>query len=252
MRTTLLAAGLAASLTAQGAPAPTPITVSAAVSLTDALSAIAQEYADGGRGGVRFNFGASNVLARQIVQGAPVDVFISADDAQMDVVARAGLIQEGSRIDLLGNQLAVVVPSDRPRTFTGIAQIADPSFRRIAVGDPAAVPAGVYAKQYLEKEGLWGAVQPRIVPTPNVRAALAAVEAGAADAAIVYRTDARGALRAAVAWVVAADRGPRVVYPAAIVRGSRNAAESARFVGFLRSAAAERIFTRYGFTHLKK
>jgi molybdate transport system substrate-binding protein len=251
VRTSLWAIGLAMILTPQGVPQPSPITVSAAVSLTDALSAVATEYANAGRGGVRFNFGASNVLARQIVQGAPVDAFISADEAQMDVVAKAGLIQDGSRIRLLGNQLAVVVPNDRPRTFTSIAQIADPALRRIALGDPAAVPAGIYARQYLEQEGLWAAVQPRIVPTASVRGALAAVESGAADAAIVYRTDARGALRATVAWVVPADRGPRIVYPAAIVRGSRNAAEAARFLDFLRGAVAERTFSRYGFTRLK-
>lgn len=251
MRTTLIASCLALTLAGQGAPAPAPITVSAAVSLTDALSEIAKEYAGAGRGGVRFNFGASNVLARQIVQGAPVDLFISADAAQMDVVADAGLVQPDSRVNLLGNQLAVVVPNDRPRTFTGIAQIADPAFRRIALGDPAAVPAGIYAKQYLQKEGLWAAVESRIVPTANVRAALAAVESGAADTAIVYRTDARTALRATVAWVVPVDRGPGIVYPAAIVRGAKHAPEAARFLSFLRGATSERVFTRLGFTHLK-
>ena len=155
-------------------PAPAAITVSAAVSLTDALTAVAGEYANGGRGGVRFNFGASNVLARQVVNGAPVDLFISADEAQMDVVSRAGLIKDGSRVDLLSNQLAVVVPSDRPRTFGSINDLAGPSFRRIAIGDPAAVPAGIYARQYLEKEGVWEAVSARIVPTGSVRAALTA------------------------------------------------------------------------------
>ena len=115
---------------------------------------------------------------------------------------------------LLRNQLAVVVPNDRPRTFKSIREIADPAFKRIAIGDPAggagrrlreAVPA--------RQEGLWTRVEPRVVPSGSVRAALAAVESGAADAAIVYRTDARVALKATVAWVVPADRGPRIVYP---------------------------------------
>jgi molybdate transport system substrate-binding protein len=251
VRTTLLVLCLAATPAGQGAPEPRPITVSAAVSLTDALTAIAADYGKAGRGAVRFNFGASNVLARQIVEGAPVDLFISADEAQMDIVARAGLVKEGSRVDLLGNQLAVVVPSDRPRTLSSIAQIADPAFRRIALGDPAAVPAGVYAKQYLEKEGLWKTVEARIVPAGSVRAALAAVESGGADAAIVYRTDARIAARATVAWVVPADRGPRIVYPAALVRGSKNGAEAARFLDYLRSADAGRVFGRFGFTVLQ-
>ena len=231
---------------AQGVPPVKPITVSAAVSLTDALSAVAGAYARTG-GTVRFNFGASNVLARQIVNGAPADVFISADEAQMDVVAAAGLVLDGSRVPLLRNQLAVAVPNDRPRTFHGIREIAEPVFKRIAIGDPAAVPAGVYAKQYLEKEGLWTAVESRIVPAGSARAALAAVESGAVDAAIVYRTDVRVALKATVAWTVPAGSGPRIVYPAAIVKTTSVASEAKRFVDFLRSSAAAQIFQRFGF-----
>jgi molybdate transport system substrate-binding protein len=247
MAHTLLALSVAALLAAgQGVPLTKPITVSAAVSLTDALTAVAEAYARTG-GTVRFNFAASNVLARQIVNGAPVDLFVSADEAQMDVVAAAGLVAAGSRVDLLRNQLAVAVPNDRPRTLKGIRDIAEPSFKRIAIGDPAAVPVGVYAKQYLEQEGLWGAVQARLVPTGSARTALAAVESGAADAAIVYRTDIRVALKATVAWIVPIDRGPRIVYPAAIVKTSPSAGESKRFLDFMRGSAAARIFERFGF-----
>jgi molybdate transport system substrate-binding protein len=227
------------------------ITVSAAVSLTDALTAIADDYGSRGYGSIRFNFGASNVLARQIADGAPVDVFISADDAQMDVVAKAGLVKDGSRVPLLRNQLAVVVPSDRPRTLKSIRDLVDPSFKRIALGDPAAVPAGVYAKQYLEAQGLWKTIEPRVVPAGSVRLALAAVETGAADAAIVYRSDARVALKASVAWVVAAADGPRIVYPAAIVKTSTLPAEAQRFLDFLRSGSAARIFERFAFTPIQ-
>src|SRR3954465_11247162 len=119
----------------QGLPERPAITVSAAVSLTDALTAAAQEFARAGGGTIRFNFGASNVLARQIVNGAPVDLFISADAAQMDVLARAGLLKDGSRIDLLSNRLAVVVPNDRQRTFASISELSEPAYRRIAIGD---------------------------------------------------------------------------------------------------------------------
>src|SRR5436190_14632399 len=122
------------------------ITVAAAVSLTDALTAAAAEYTLVGNPAVKLNFGASNVLARQIVAGAPVDLFVSADEAQMTVVATAGLIVDGTRVNLLTNALTVVVPDDRPRTFTSIHALIDPEYRRIAMGDPAAVPAGVYAK----------------------------------------------------------------------------------------------------------
>jgi len=232
----------------QGLPAAKPITVSAAVSLTDALTAVAELYGRDGRGTVRFNFAASNVLAQQIVAGAPVDVFVSADEAQMDAVGAAGLLLAGSRITLLRNQLAIVVPNDRPRTMTGARDLTAAAFRRIAIGDPAAVPAGVYAKAWLEKEGIWETLQPRLVPSGSVRAALTAVESGAADAGIVYRTDARVALKATVAYVVPADRGPRIVYPAAVVRTSAAQAEARRILDYLRGDAAARTFERFGFT----
>jgi molybdate transport system substrate-binding protein len=228
--------------------AASPITVAAAVSLTDALDAAAEEYGQAGLRKVYFNFAASNVLARQIVNGAPVDLFISADEEQMQVVEKAGLIVQGTRVDLLSNQLAVIVPDDRPRTFNDIRDLLDPGFKRIALGDPAAVPAGVYAKQYLEKEGMWTAIEPRVVPAVSVRAALSAVEAGAAEAGIVYRSDALTARRAKVAWVVPVDRGPRIIYPAAVIRRSTAQAEAKTFLAFLRSEAASRIFTRFGFT----
>jgi molybdate transport system substrate-binding protein len=245
----LLAVVLASlAVTRQGLPAAKPITVSAAVSLTDVLMAVAEQYGKEGRGSVRFNFGASNVLARQITSGAPVDLFISADQAQMDVVAAAQLVADGTRVDLLRNQLAIVVPNDRPRTMTSPRELTGAAFRRIALGDPAAVPAGVYAKQYLEQLDLWTAIEARVVPCSSVRAALAAVETGAADAAIVYRTDARIALKASIAYLVPADRGPKIVYPAAIMKGSTVTEESKRFLDFLRGATAARIFERFGFT----
>jgi molybdate transport system substrate-binding protein len=228
-----------------------PITVSAAASLTDALTAIGKDYGSHGMGAVRFNFAASNVLARQITAGAPADMFISADEAQMDLVGAAHLIKEGTRVALLRNQLAVIVPNDRPRTLKSFREIADPAFKRIALGDPEAVPAGVYAKQYLQTQGLWDAVKDRVVPTGSVRAALAAVETGAADAGIVYRTDARIALRAAVAWVVPADQGPRIVYPAAIVKTTSAPDEAQRFLEYLRGGNAALTFEHFGFSVIK-
>jgi molybdate transport system substrate-binding protein len=231
-----------------GPRAPSSITVAAAVSLTDALHAAAEEYGQGRAGKVYFNLAASNALARQIVNGAPVDLFISADEEQMEVVEKAGLLAEGTRLDLLSNQLAVIVPDDRPRTFTGIRDLLDPAIKRIALGDPAAVPAGVYAKQYLEKEGIWTGVEPRVVPAVSVRAALSAVESGAADAGIVYRTDAMTARRATIAWLVPVDRGPRIIYPAAVIRRSHVQSDAKAFLAFLHSDAASPIFTRFGFT----
>jgi molybdate transport system substrate-binding protein len=248
MRHILLAVFVAAAMPARhGLPRPAPLTVSAAISLTDVLTAIAEEYGRQGRGSVSFNFGASNVLARQIVSGAPVDVFISADDAQMDVVATAGMVKAGSRVALLTNQLAVIVPNDRPRTLRSMRELTEPAFRRIASGEPTAVPAGVYAKEYLAREGVWNALQSRIVPTVSVRAAVAAVESGAVDAGIVYRTDARVALRATIALVIPTALGPRIVYPAAIIDSTKAPGDAQRFLDFLRGDPGRRIFERFGF-----
>ncbi|MEO7271461.1 MAG: molybdate ABC transporter substrate-binding protein [Vicinamibacterales bacterium] len=229
-----------------GPPPPPVVTVSAAISLTDALEEVGLAYRASGGGEVRFNFAGSNVLARQIVNGAPVDLFVSADDAQMAVVEEAGALAPGTRIDLLRNQLAVVLSSSAP-AITTIQELAQLAIRRLAVGDPLAVPAGVYAKQYLQAINLWAALERRVIPLTNVRAALTAVETGSADAAIVYRSDVRAASRARLAFVVSGPGAPRIVYPAAVVKASKQPAETERFLAFLRGAPAAAIFARFGF-----
>ena len=236
------------ALGASAGRAPEPLTVSAAISLTDALEEIAREYAAAGGGPVRFNFAGSNTLARQLVNGAPADLFISADEAQMDVAARAAAIDPATRVDLLGNHLAIVA-----RTVEAATNLAGPGVRRIALADPEAVPAGVYARRYLEATGLWGTVSDRIVPVANVRAALAAVVNGSADAAIVYESDTLAApsLPAIVTGVVAGGASvPHIRYPAAIVTRTRNRADAERFLAFLRGPQAAAVFAKYRFTPL--
>ena len=149
------------------------VLVSAAASLAGVMEKISFNYEK--RTGIRVvvNTGASNTLARQITAGAAVDLFISADEAQMDVVR--GEVVANTRVDLVSNQLAIAVPADRPRTLQSARELTDPAFRRIAVGDPAAVPAGVYAKAYLERLGIWPVVSAKFVPSASVRVALAAV-----------------------------------------------------------------------------
>ena len=232
------------------APAPPPLTVAAAISLTDALEEIGRAYTAAGAGQVRFNFAGSNVLARQIINGAPADLFISADQEQMNVVERANGLVAGSRVNLLSNALAIVSSPERAALVRDQFARAPAEIRRLAIGDPAAVPAGVYARQYLESQGLWKAYESRIVPTTNVRAALTAVETGAVDAAIVYVTDAAAAKNAVVALVVPVERGPRILYPAAILASSSNRSEAERFLKFLRSPESSAIFTRYKFRPL--
>lgn len=221
------------------------VVVSAAVSLSDVLQTLAPVYQARTGDRVVLNFGASNTLARQINSGAPVDLFISADAAQMDVAASQ--LAPGTRVDLLSNQLAIAVPDDRPRTFTSVRDLLDPAVRRIAIGDPAGVPAGVYARAYLQRLGIWPRLEMKIVPSGSVRLALAAVENGAADAAIVYRTDIATAAHTREALVIPASEGPPIVYPAAVARNGRNQAGARRLLEFLRSAEAVAAFTRAGF-----
>jgi molybdate transport system substrate-binding protein len=161
--------------------------------------------------------------------------------------AVAARIDPASRVDLLSNQLAIAVPDDRPGTMTSARALLDPAIKRIAIGDPAAVPAGVYAKQYLQMIGIWPQLSMKIVPSGSVRLALAAVETGAADAAIVYHTDIADATRAREALVVPASEGPRIVYPVALVRSGSNPAGARRLLAFLRSPEATAVFIRAGF-----
>lgn len=235
-------------LLATVAQASSPLTVSAAISLTEALEEAAAAYRVAGGTPVVFNFGGSNALARQIVNGAPVDVFISADEAQMEVVEKADLVGAGTRVPVVGNRLVLVVDSrSRVRAVTdlGVAEI-----RRIAIGDPLAVPAGVYARQYLERINEWTRLQPKIVPVANVRAALTAVQNGSADAAFVYGTDARIAPALRVVATITGPQAPRIVYPGAVVRTSRHPRAAAKFLEFLRTPPALAIFEKHGFTPL--
>jgi molybdate transport system substrate-binding protein len=224
------------------------VVVSAAVSLTDVLQQLAPAYQRASGDRVVLNLGASNTLARQIRFGAGVDVFISADEAQLNAVSMQ--IDPASQIDLLSNQLAIAVPDDRQRSMMSARELLDPAIRRVAIGDPAAVPAGVYARQYLQSVGLWADLAGKIVPAGSVRLALAAVESGGADAAIVYHTDLAMAAHAREALLITAAEGPRIVYPAALVRGGKNQEGGRRFLAYLQTPPAAAVFTRAGFIAL--
>ena len=233
-----------AALSAEPPKGREDVSVFAAASLADALTEIgtAWEAASGNR--ASFNFGASSDLARQIRAGAPADVFFSADTAQMDTLERQGLVRAAERHDLLSNTLVVIVPEGRAARVASPRDLA--GFETIAIADPQAVPAGVYARTWLEGLGLWDALAPRVVPTLHVRAALAAVESGNAEAGIVYRTDAARSKRARIAFEVEPSQGPPIRYPVApLATPGREAA--AAFVAYLRSPAAREVFVRHGF-----
>ncbi len=230
-----------------GGQSPAALNVSAAASLVEALEQASALYRRGGGAVVRLNLGGSSALARQMISGAPVDVFISADQAQMDAVERSGALAPGTRVDLLSNQLAILATPQYASRITGPRTLADPAIRRIAIGEPSAVPAGVYARRYLERVGLWDAIKAKLIPTSSVRSALAAVDSGAADAAIVYVTDAAVARSARIAYTVPAADAPPIVYAAAVGARAPNRDEALRFLAFLRGAEAAAIFRARGF-----
>lgn len=242
MRSMLFALLLACSLTAHAAER---VLVFAAASTTDALQEVGRAFTKEKGTTVEFAFGASSDLARQAVAGAPADVFLSADTAKMDQVEKAGLLQAGSRVDLLSNQLVVVVPADSKLKVSSASELR--GVKKLALADPAAVPAGLYAKAWMEKAGVWKELEPRVVPALDVRAALAAVEAGRVDAGVVYATDAAISKRARVAYTIPEAEGPRIVYPAAALAKGKSSEAGRAFVQFLQSDTARGIFEHYGF-----
>jgi molybdate transport system substrate-binding protein len=235
---------LLAALLARGAAVSKPeLLVFGAASLTESLQDLGKAFEEKTGDRVVFSFGASSDLARQIEAGAPADVFFSADTVKMDALERAGFVRPADRHEFLSNLLVVVVPSASTRKIDSPAELV--SLPRIALADPAAVPAGIYAKRWLTGLGLWEKIEPKVVPTLDVRAALAAVESEAVPAAIVYRTDASIAKSVRIAFE--AKGGPEIVYSVAALSRSKNQAEAEAFVQFLAGEAGRAEFRRRGF-----
>src|SRR5436190_2327953 len=195
------------------------INVFAAASLTDVLTRIARDYEKESGDKLVFNFGASSMLARQIQEGAPADVFFSADEEKMDGLEKKGLIKKETRKALLSNALVVVVANDSTLKITGPDDLK--KAKRIAIAEPKTVPAGIYARKYLEQVGLWSKIIDPLIPTENVRGALAAVESGNVDAGIVYKTDAAISKRIKIAYEVPAKDVPKISYPVAVMKDSK-------------------------------
>jgi molybdate transport system substrate-binding protein len=243
----LLALGL---LLAPLAARAQELTVFAAASLTDAMKDVSAQWAKDGHQPLRLSFGASSTLARQIEQGAPANLFASADEKWMDYLADKKLIVADTRKDLLGNDLVLVVPADKPQHVTigpgfDLLGLLGPN-GRIATGDPAHVPVGLYAEQALKKLGMWDAVQPRLARTDDVRAALLLVERGEAPAGIVYATDAAVSKGVMVAGVFPANSHDPVSYPFAVVKAG-DTPEARALMTFLAGPDARAIFDKRGF-----
>jgi molybdate transport system substrate-binding protein len=226
------------------------LVVFAAASLTDSLQKVTDAYTRSTGIEVKLSFASSAALAKQIENGAPADVFLSADQEWMDYVAQKQLIRQDSRSDLLGNRLVLIAPADSTvalRLGRGAPILAAlGSQGRLATGEPTSVPAGKYAKAALISLGIWGDLEKRLAPAENVRVALSYVARGEAPLGIVYATDAAAEAKVRVVDVFAESTHAPITYPVALTRSARAAAAGYR--EFLQSAAAAAIFTQAGFT----
>ena len=222
------------------------VTVFAAASLKDSLQALAATYEAQSGDKIVFNFAASGMLARQIEAGAPADLFFSADESRADALAQQGLLASGSRRDVLGNSL-VIITTPEHAVMASAAALTNAEFPQVALGEVKTVPCGAYAKSYLQQQGVWAAIEPKVIPCDNVRAVLAAVETGNVEAGVVYRTDARLAHNVKVAYAVPVGAGPRIIYPLALLKDAPQPVAAQKFASFLESAAAAAVFKQYGF-----
>jgi len=230
---------------------PTPaLTVFAAASLTDAMKDISNLWVKAGHEAPRISFDSSSTLARQIEQGAPVNVFASADEKWMDYLAKANLIAPDTRHDLLGNDLVLIAPATHPVHVDigpgfNFSEILGPD-GRLSVGDPAHVPAGIYAEQALRKLGFWDKVSAHLAAAPDVRSALLLVERGEAPAGVVYGTDAAVSKAVMIAGVFPDSSHDPVTYPFAVTKAG-DTAEARAFLAFLSSPPAREVWVRRGF-----
>jgi molybdate transport system substrate-binding protein len=226
------------------------VTVFAAASLTNALQDVAEAFTRRSGIRVRLSFAATSTLAKQVESGAGVDVFISADTAWMDYLDKRGLLAPGTRRTLAGNRLVLVVPAGRPVRLdlaAGSGWLALLPAGRIAIGDPAHVPAGSYAQQAFTRLGVWSEIEPRLARADNVRNALVLVERGEAAAGVVYATDAAIWKHVSVAAIFPDSTHDQIVYPVALLQGQKGP-EARRLYDFLATAEARAIFSRHGFS----
>jgi molybdate transport system substrate-binding protein len=226
------------------------ILVSAAASLTDVLKEISSGYQAKSKHTVKFNFGPSSGLARQIEEGAPADLFFSADLPQMDTLDKNGRLEPGTRKNLLSNQLVIIVPADSKFVLSSPKDLLKADVKKIALAEPSSVPVGVYTSKYLTDEGLWNQVKPKVVPVQDVRATLAAVESGNVEAGFVYKTDAAVSKKVKIVYEVPIDKGPKITYPVAIVKESKRKDAARDFMNYVQSPAAKDAFKKYGFVVL--
>jgi molybdate transport system substrate-binding protein len=241
----------------KAAPAPegptdeaVEINISAAASLTDALTEIQTEYAKESNAVLQFNFGASGALQKQIEEGAPCDLFISASKANMDALEEAGLIVPNSRKDILGNTQTLVAAVEKKDIVKGYETLASADVTSISIGTPETVPAGKYAQQALQNLGVWDGIRSKIVYAKDVKQVLEYVDTGNVDCGLVYKTDALAMKTGVTVMDLPKDSHDSIVYPAALIKDSAQAEAALKFYDFLQTEYAKGVFKKYGFTVL--
>jgi molybdate transport system substrate-binding protein len=238
----------AATNTTESGNAPESITVSAAASLTDAFKDIASQFETENPGkNVSLNFGSSGALRMQIKGGAPVDVFASADENQMNMLANESLIENNSRKDFANNSLVLIVPANSTLNITKIQDLTDSKVQKIAIGNPDTVPVGNYTRTALTEAGLWSELQNKTVLAEDVRQALTYVERGEVDAGFVYTTDAKTAQPGTIKTVTNVSVSTPITYPIAVVSASKHKETAQKFLDFVTGQKGQEILKKYGF-----
>lgn len=224
------------------------ILVSAAASLKNSLTELEKMYSRKNPGiKLTFNFGSSGTLQKQIEQGAPVDLFISAGKSQVDALDQKNLLLKDSVIDLVGNNLVLVVGKDNT-DVKSLQDLTKPSVEEISMGTPETVPVGKYAQESLKNLNLWDTLQPKLILAKDVTQVLNYVETGNVEAGLVYQSDAQGSTKVKVASTVPADSHKPIVYPAGVVAATKNQQVAEDFLKYLQSPEAQRVFVKYGFS----
>ncbi|SFR05667.1 molybdate ABC transporter substrate-binding protein [Desulfoscipio geothermicus] len=230
---------------------PVNLIISAAASLKDAAEELKDIYiTKHPEVNITYNFASSGTLQKQIEEGAPADVFISAGKPQMDALAEKDLIVKETRQDLLSNEIVLITQSDS--NLAGFEELAGSDVEKISIGTPESVPAGKYAKEALISLGLWEKIQPKLVFAKDVRQVLTYAETGNVDAGLVYRSDT--VIGEGIKIVAAAPAGSHkpIVYPMAVIKGTGHPEEAKAFTEFISGEEAAQIFTKYGFKPLNK
>lgn len=225
-----------------------PLTVSAAVSLTDALEDIKTLYEKDHKVEFTFNLQGSGSLAQQIQQGAPVDIFISANQQWMETLAEDQLIIDSTKEDVTGNKLVLITSKDSPIDYDSIEAIGDNEIKKIAIGNPESVPAGKYTEQVLQNLNLWDSLENKFILAKDVRQVLTYVETENVDIGFVYESDARSSDQVKILATAKNHTHDPIIYPAAIIKDTKHEKEATEFMTFLSTDVAQDILKNHGFS----